>query len=259
MDKIISFIFYVKTLFLKNIRLFFTYLNGGEKCIICGNICFNYPVCKKCAIKYFNVDESTFCNRCEKCGRDLISTEKLCTTCKEKSIIKSIDKMIPIFSYRLWYKELLYIWKIQGVRNLSYFFSGIIYKTLKIMNYSIIVPVPPRKGKIKKNGWDQIDELTNILEKLYGIKRLKLLKRISQEEQKKLNREERLETIKTAYKFIDKKILQQELKKNGGKLPKSVCLIDDVCTTGATTESCAEILKRAGVKEVNVITLFIVD
>ena len=127
------------------------------------------------------------------------------------------------------------------------------------MNYQIIVPVPPRKGKIKKNGWDQIDELTNILEKLKGITRLKLLKRISQEEQKKLNREERLETIKTAYEIVNEKLFQRELKKVGGKLPKSVCLIDDVCTTGATTESCAEILKRAGIEEVNVITLFIVD
>ena len=222
MDKIISCLFYIKTLFLKCIRIFFTYINGGEKCIICGNNCFKYPVCKKCTKTYFKVDENTFSNRCKKCGRDLISTENLCTSCKEKSIIKSIDRMIPIFSYRLWYKELLYIWKIQGVRNLSYFFSDIIYKTLKIMNYQIIVPVPPRKGKIKKNGWDQIDELTNILEKLKGITRLKLLKRVSQEEQKKLNREERLETIKTAYEIVNEKLFHRELKKIGGKLPKSV-------------------------------------
>jgi predicted amidophosphoribosyltransferase len=37
--------------------------------------------------------------------------------------------------------------------------------------------------------------------------------------------------------------------------PERVLLIDDVMTTGATLSECSKVLKRAGVKEVNTLTL----
>lgn len=117
------------------------------------------------------------------------------------------------------------------------------------MEAAAIVPVPPRKGKIRKNGWDQIEELCSFLEKRYGLKVFRLLERNTSGQQKKLSRQQRLESIKTAY----------SLKPGIFKLPQSVCLIDDVCTTGSTLESCAEILKKAGVQKVNAVTLFTVD
>ncbi len=138
-------------------------------------------------------------------------------------------------------------------------FSNFVFQALKKLDYKIIVPVPPRKGKIRKNGWDQINDLCLFLEKLYGYKVLKLLDRHSLKQQKKLNREERLETIKSAYSLVPQKKLSKELKKTGGNLPAEVCLLDDVCTTGATIEACAKILKEVGIEKVNVITLFIVD
>ena len=66
------------------------------------------------------------------------------------------------------------------------------------------------------------------------------------QQQKKLSRAERLEHIKNSY----------VLKVYSGTLPESICLIDDVCTTGSTLESCASVLKAAGIRRVNAITLF---
>lgn len=241
------------------IRLFFSYLNGGQKCIVCGNISYIYPVCNKCQKKHFFIGKNITENRCEKCGRELVSTKKICSKCKEDPVLKNTNKVIPLFSYRLWNKELLFMWKIEGVRNLSFMFAGLIGRALKILGYNLIVPVPPRKGKIKKKGWDQINELCKILTGLYGITVVNLLERISVEEQKKLNRGERLETIKSAYKIADNDTLKKELKKTGGVMPEEVCVIDDVCTTGATIECCSEILKINGVRTVNVLTLFTVD
>ena len=54
-------------------------------------------------------------------------------------------------------------------------------------------------------------------------------------------------------------LVQKELQKNKGIIPEKVCLLDDVCTTGSTIECCAQILKKAGIKKVGVITLFTVD
>ena len=88
---------------------------------------------------------------------------------------------------------------------------------------------------------------------------LRILERKTTGQQKKLSRTQRLESIKTAYSLCSSQVLIRALKPFSGRLPESVCLIDDVCTTGSTLESCAEILKKEGVKTVNAVTLFTVD
>ena len=85
------------------------------------------------------------------------------------------------------------------------------------------------------------------------------MKRNTTEQQKKLHKKERLETISCAYQVEEEKIISRELKRVNNVLPEKVCLVDDVCTTGATIESCAEILKKMGIETVDVITLFVVD
>ncbi len=153
----------------------------------------------------------------------------------------------------------MFRWKMQGERSFSPLFARLISNVLRQQGESVIVPVPPRKGKIRKNGWDQIEELCLFLEKRYGFRVLRILERKSKEEQKKLKRTERLESIKSSYSLKNAKEIQGALKPFSGSFPERVCLIDDVCTTGATLESCAEILKKEGIKTVNAVTLFTVD
>jgi len=231
------------------LRIFYVWLGGGQECLICGHITYLYPVCKSCRKKHFNIKKIFSIERCKYCGRELISSFETCTTCREKRTVFSADKMFPLFSYRLWNKQLLFRWKILGERSISAFYASVVEKVLHEFQIKNIVPVPPRKGKIQKNGWDQIDELCNFLEFKYGFFRFNLLERNSTVQQKKLNRAERLETIKSAYSLVDFK----------GTVPEKVCLVDDVCTTGSTIECCSNLLKAAGVKEVYVITLYIVD
>ena len=116
-----------------------------------------------------------------------------------------------------------------------------------------VVPVPPRPGKIREKGWDQIDEICSYLGKGWKIEILRILKRNSRMQQKKLDRVQRIEGIGTAYSLVS----ESKLLKT--KIPPAVILIDDVLTTGSTIENCAALLKRAGVEKVFVITLFIVD
>ena len=242
--------FQIKSLSLTFLRFFYSLLSGGESCVICGNPSYVIPLCKNCR-EHFLSRNFLELSRCRCCGKELISESELCMECREKPVLKSTDKMLPLFSYRLWNKELLFLWKMQGIRSLSFFFAKIIAKALKELNVEYIVPVPPRPGKIKKNGWDQIDELSKILKIKYGFKVLKLLERTSVVQQKKLNREERLNSIQSAYIFSNK-ITNQ--------LPQKVCIIDDVCTTGSTLETCASIIKNnTKIPQVYAMTLFAVD
>ena len=151
------------------------------------------------------------------------------------------------------------MWKSQEIRSLSFFFAKILKGMLHKLDCKVLIPVPPRKGKLQQKGWDQIDELCNLLEFIYGYKVLRILERSTSIQQKKLGREGRLNQIGKAYSLVSADRLYKNLKKCNGRLPQSVILLDDVCTTGATLESCSILLKEAGIEKISAITLFIVD
>ena len=231
------------------LRFVFGLISGGGECVICGGRTLVYPVCRTCIKTHFSVAKVLEWPRCRICGKPLVCEKDLCSVCREEPVLKSLDKMLPLFPYRLWNKELMFLWKTHEVRALSSLFAGLVERVLAVSDTKIIVPVPPRKGKIREKGWDQIDELCNLLEYRYGYKILRLLQRHTKVEQKKLDRQGRLEQIGKAYSCIPYK----------GELPEHVILLDDVCTTGSTMESCAWLLKDAGIKKVSGLTLFMVD
>lgn len=240
-------------------RMLYVFISGGEKCAVCGALVFTKPVCRSCLKTHFNLDRILEKLRCECCGKELVCMKGKCMKCREEPVLKSTDSVLPLFSYRLWNRELMFRWKMQEERSFSPLFARLLCEVLRKTGNKVIVPVPPRKGKIRKNGWDQIEELCVFLEKRYGFRVLRILERNTSGQQKKLSRSQRLESIKSAYSLCSPSVFERALKPFSGRLPSSVCLIDDVCTTGSTIESCAEILKSAGIEKVNAVTLFTVD
>ena len=242
------------------LRVVFALISGGEECVVCGGKSYLYPVCRRCTGAYLAVkDKDFFENRCRICGKELLSTKDTCFDCREKQVIQHIDRMLPLFPYRIWNKELMFKWKSQEIRSLSVFFAKILNQVFKKLDSDVIIPVPPRKGKLQQKGWDQIDELCNLLEYVYGYKILRILERSTTMQQKKLGREGRLNQIGKAYSIIPPQKLQKYLKPYKGTLPESIILLDDVCTTGSTLESCSISLKETGINHITGITLFLVD
>ncbi len=229
-----------------------TSLAGGTSCAVCGKHCRTLPVCPDCRRTHFApapLDDRI----CRICGRRLISERGLCLECRTAPALTHTDGAFPLFSYRLWNTVLLSRWKFQGERTLSAFFAECLAVRLRQMHIKLgafcLVPVPPRTGKIREHGWDQIEEMCAFLEFMHGFCVRQLLERSSQTEQKSLDRRGRLATIGKSYRIKD----------SAASIPERVCIIDDVMTTGATIESCAEALKGAGVKKVYAAALFTVD
>lgn len=238
-------------------KYFLSALSGGEKCVSCGKKAFVVPFCASCIKRFLSRIKLGF-KKCKICGKPLVSEIGLCSDCKKNPVLKSTDGVYPLISYRMWKKKLLFSWKMQGKRSLSSFFAMLIKEKIVDLEYENccslpVVPVPPRPGKIREKGWDQIDEICTFLNKGWKIEILKILKRNSKTQQKKLDRVQRLEGIGTAYSLVpNSKLLKT-------KIPRKVVLVDDVSTTGSTIENCAALLKKAGVEKVFVITLFMVD
>lgn len=251
--------FILKSIILFVIRFILIYLDGGEICVVCGKKSNYYPICKKCKNQRFNIKNVVDIPRCIHCGRELISTNESCFPCRSNEIKRHTDICYSLFSYRLWNKELMFLWKQQEVRTLSFFFGRLIGTFMNQKGYKYLIPVPPRPGKISEKGWDQIEELCQILECFYGIKIFRILKRNTLKQQKKLNRSERLQTIGSAYSLENQNVINKELKKIGGILPSEICILDDVSTTGATLECCSKIIKEGFRTKIIGITIFIVD
>lgn len=236
-------------------RLFFTLLKNGNYCEICGKRIFRSLICETCFQNVF-LEKISSARITKLTSSDCNEKENTIVHMKNESVLTSIDGLMCLFPYDLWNKNLLFKWKIKGERNLSYLFAEIVHLALMNNGIDTIVPVPPRPGKIKEKGWDQIDELCNFLNVFFGIRILKLLERKSKLQMKKLNREERLKMSESSYCLKSECDLEKELKKNKGIFPAEVCLIDDVMTTGATLENCGTCLKEGGVKKIVAVTLF---
>ncbi|NLM01360.1 MAG: ComF family protein [Treponema sp.] len=245
-------IFKKKFFLIKNkIKSFFRKLTSvfisPFECIGCSEQCYEISLCKKCQNHLEQITPLE--KRCKICGKELISELDICMQCRreDEKIIKHLDNVFPLYEYQLWKKELLFQWKISENRGLSQFFAKNICAVYEKYFFDFaLVPVPPRPGKIKKKGWDQILELCEYLENIYNVKIYNILKRINVEQQKKLNKTERLSHIEKSY----------ILKKNVIDIPEKIVLLDDIMTTGATLESCAKLLKAKGAKKICALTLF---
>lgn len=251
--------FWLKYLIKILLRFVFSVTEGGRSCCICGKPTFTSLICETCQNTKLSTKDFLTYSRCKHCGKILVSENELCMQCREEKILNHIDFLYPLYSYRLWNKELMFLWKTKGERSLSPVFAKKISEVLNQLHLEIIVPVPPRPGKIAEKGWDQIDELCQFLRFVYDFKICNLLERKTHLQQKQLDRQERLKSIGSSYAVRNPKEICRILKDFNGKVPEEVCLLDDVCTTGATIESCGSLLKQCGVKRVFAVTLFSVD
>lgn len=111
----------------------------------------------------------------------------------------------------------------------------------------MIVPVPLHRWRLLKRRYNQAALLARGIGKHIDVPVVyDLLQRIkATESQGHKNRKERFDNLRGAF----------ALKKDMNIKGKSIILIDDVFTTGATVETCAKLLKKSGAAKVFVVTL----
>ncbi len=110
----------------------------------------------------------------------------------------------------------------------------------------VLIPIPLHPRRLRERGFNQSERLSQELQRQHsGNLRIELLLKRERytQQQAKLKKEERQENLKEAFSLASPPDL--------ARLNQGVCfLVDDVCTTGATLENAARLLKEAGIKKV---------
>ena len=110
-----------------------------------------------------------------------------------------------------------------------------------------ILPVPLHIDRLRRRGWNQSILLAQQFfpEKKKKIKVDWLIKKENSPEQTGLSGAKRRLNLKTAFALGRKAQLGSSI----------ICLVDDVFTTGTTVDECSRVIRRAGAKEILVLTL----
>ena len=232
-----------KKIFLQAKNLLFPETCALCECALIGSDEIRLGLCRDCVLSIDSL--STDNGRCTICGKPLISEVETCLSCRNTQ--HSYDRLLTLFPYTGKYRMLLTAYKFGKKLPLADFFAEKITELIKnepLLGNAVIIPVPPRPGKIKETGWDQVDYLVKRLEKyLPEASVSRILKRRKSKVQKLLNRSQRIENLKGRITI-------------NGNAPNTVLVIDDVITTGSTMEVCSNVLKEGGAQRVYGICLF---
>ena len=206
-------------------------------------------LCSDCRKKLHFVRD--FSSNCKKCSRPIEHDSLICYVCQVTQ--KHFDAAFSCTIYKSEIREALLLYKFGDSRHKYRAFAEIMLNEMKNIspfpNIDVICQVPSGKKRKKKRGFDHTLEITKYIARKTGLSHspkaiIKLKDTIPQS---KLNFKERQEAVKGAFKIN----IPSDIR------GKSVLLIDDIYTTGATASEVSKILKRAGAKSVFVLTLCI--
>lgn len=184
---------------------------------------------------------------CRKCGYPQPASGK-CYQC-QKHHLQYLDVIRSVALYKQGpLKTAIHKFKYQNNRMVSQSFADLLATcyTKHLLKTEIIVPVPLHKSRYKERGYNQSALIAKDLAKLLNqpVDERTLIRHKITESQMTLDARTRKTNVARAF------ACQSDQLTN-----KIVLLIDDVCTTGATLDACAETLKQAGVRAVYGLTL----
>ncbi len=209
---------------------------------------------------------------CVSCGKSLFKNEQtICTFCAyhlpktnfhlaaDNPIEKIFWGRVQIHSAAAFYEfnkggkvqHLIHQLKYKGQKEIGNTLGKLYGFDLKLNDrfntVNIIIPVPLHEKKKKKRGYNQSDYFAEGLAQSMEVDvDLKILYRIANSEtQTKKSRFNRWQNVESIFKLNNTSTLEG----------KHILLVDDVVTTGATLEACAQVLLQIPHTKLSIVTI----
>ena len=210
-------------------------------CAVCGQPVGSpeYNVCKNCADRVKLINDG-----CPVCSGTL--TDGYCRICSERTFYPT--KNIILAEYSGVMKELLHKLKFNGMKRLHVPIGRMAIKALtrRDVRADLITSVPMNSRKRWKRGFNQSELIAKLISKKSSIPYRRLLKEKRKSvTQRELGLRHRFINVINRYRVIRGAVFRD----------KSVLIIDDVFTTGATINECARVLLAAGARDVFSMTI----
>ncbi len=237
---------------MRKILKFLINLIYPTKCIFCGKVTEigkEIFICDECRGEIVFCEDALCCEICDK-PQISLGEKNICYTCLTRTY-RSYKKAASVVKYEKVTARGIKRYKDGNNQSAGDIFAKLMAKRLKErfpkVKLDLIVGVAPNRKRMMKRGIDPVGTLCENIHKLTGIPYEKgMLKRIKDvPKQSGLSYDKRMKNMIGAF----------GLNKNYNLDGKTVLLVDDVMTTGATVNECAYILKEGGAKAVYVLTL----
>jgi len=120
---------------------------------------------------------------------------------------------------------------------------------LEELGVDLIIPVPSSDERIREVGFDHISEVLEVVQSLVDFIEIKsgVLRKNREVRLRGLNLEERVREIRGAF------TIREDAR--DAIHGRTILILDDVLTTGATTNECAKVLKENGARRVYVLAI----
>ncbi len=199
------------------------------------------PICSQCGMVFTSREGDN-----HECG-ECITSPKHFTIARAAGVY---DQSLMALIHQLKYKG-----KIQLAKPLGRLLFAALMHFWDHAGIDVIVPVPLHKKRLRTRGFNQAyllikdwEDISSMLHPGRGsasIEKDVLIREKHTKPQTGLNRKERVKNIRNAFAVIHPEKVMR----------KRVLIVDDVYTTGATTNECARVLMKHGAIRADVLTL----
>lgn len=179
---------------------------------------------------------------CLRCAEPLRSGRSHCPPCSSRLFACGIIR--AAFLYRGPMPSLVHAFKYNGrvtaARLAGQWMAQALERFPELGGFDALVPVPLHPARLRERGYNQAGLLATEISAHTGLPVRELLtRRTNTKQQWTLGRAERLKNLKGAFVC------------GPGVAGSRILIIDDICTSGASLEACAQALQEAGAAKVS--------
>jgi predicted amidophosphoribosyltransferase len=202
-----------------------------QRCVVCG--CGGRQLCAGCRDHLQRIEPPL----CARCGAPTAWPVERCRECAGRRLAFASAR--AAVGYDAAARRLVHAWKERGLRRLASEAASLVAERLTPPGVEALTFVPADRGRRLERGHNPAERLALELAAVWELPCLPLLERTRGGRQRGRSAVER-RTMRGAFR-------------GRGAAPRTVALIDDVYTTGATAAAAASALRAAGARRVEAI------